>query len=1031
MAKFTAGTVPVSDYGSGVSFWNLFSYPADIKSTTQVTVEIFDGVFYRVTGTGFADTNGDSRPDTGTIQKIEIISGGIASSIYSGLSVKWTDLAAKPSSAFLLTGNDELQGSAEADRMVGYAGDDRLYGNDGDDILTGGSGDDRLEGGAGNDELYDSDGNNELFGGDGDDLLGRNSYDVSLTGNFLVDGGAGEDVWRAGFGSNTSGLNISGDAAATDAGLSLGANRTVRRVESFSLNLGSGDDTFTDRAAGGDDYVELGGGNDKAFVRAGRDEIYGGSEDQLFIDYSAAAAGLYSVLWERGNYYVSEGGSYSAAERRVGTFGTLRITIIGSDFADQLVGSAGDTVLRGEGGNDLLTPQLASDVVDGGDGIDTLAFRFSSFVQGFSGIPLQPILKSGVNIDLALSGAQRLPNYGGGGFGLDILPLGWVTVRQIENIEGTALGDQFRGNALANRLQGLKGNDLLDGRDGDDDLEGGDGNDTLIGGAGRDSLDGGAGIDTASYATATSPVTVNLGTTGAQNTGGAGIDTLRLIENATGGAGNDTLIGSSAANVLNGGAGADRMTGNAGNDVYVVDNAGDKAIETSATGGIDQVTSRITYTLGANLENLLLTGSAAIGGTGNGLANILTGNAGENALNGGSGDDRLDGAAGADTMNGGAGNDLFIVDNAADKAVEASGAGTDTVQSLVSFTLAVNVERLVLAGTAAINGAGNAGANTITGNAAANVLNGLAGADTLAGGAGGDTYVVDNVGDKVVETSSAGGTDLVKSSVSFALGANVENLTLTGSDAVSGAGNDLANTLTGNNAANYLNGGGGADRMNGGAGDDRYVVNNAGDQVTEASATGGTDGINSSVSYTLGTNLENLTLTGTEAIDGTGNALANALTGNGTRNVLSGGDGSDRIRGVGGSDTLAGGGGDDRLYGGSGADSLTGGSGKDGFHFDSALGSANVDTIADFSAASDTIFLDRDIFTGFAANGTLDAAAFRAGTAAADADDRILYDAATGEIRYDPDGAGGAAAVLFATVAAGTALTNADFVGYI
>ncbi len=337
----------------------------------------------------------------------------------------------------------------------------------------------------------------------------------------------------------------------------------------------------------------------------------------------------------------------------------------------------------------------------------------------------------------------------------------------------------------------------------------------------------------------------------------------------------------------------------------------------------------------------------------------------------------------------------------------------------------------MLAGTAAINGAGNAGANTITGNAAANVLNGLAGADSLAGGAGGDTYAVDNAGDKVIETSPAGGTDLVKSSVSFTLGANVENLTLTGSAAARAVGNDLANGLIGNGAANYLNGGGGADRMNGGAGDDRYVVNDPGDQVTEASATGGTDAINSSISYTLGANLENLTLTGTEAIDGTGNALANSLTGNGTRNVLSGGDGSDRIRGVGGSDTLIGGGGDDRLYGGSSADSLTGGSGKDGFYFDTALGSTNVDGIADFSAASDTIFLDRDIFTGLAANGTLEAEAFAAGTAAADSDDRILYNAATGEIRYDPDGAGGAAAVLFATVTRGTELTSADFVAYI
>jgi serralysin len=166
-----------------------------------------------------------------------------------------------------------------------------------------------------------------------------------------------------------------------------------------------------------------------------------------------------------------------------------------------------------------------------------------------------------------------------------------------------------------------------------------------------------------------------------------------------------------------------------------------------------------------------------------------------------------------------------------------------------------------------------------------------------------------------------------------------------------------------------------------------------------------------------------LLLTGAGAINGTGNGGANTITGNGGANVLSGGAGAD---------TLTGGGGLDDLYGGTGQDDLTGGTGADNFRFDSALSAAtNVDDILDFSVVDDTIQLDRDIFTGITVDGTLAAGAFHAGTAAADADDRIVYNAATGEIFYDADGVGGAAQILFAAVNAGTALTNADFVGYI
>ncbi|MRX52345.1 hypothetical protein GI374_18690, partial [Paracoccus sp. S-4012] len=170
---------------------------------------------------------------------------------------------------------------------------------------------------------------------------------------------------------------------------------------------------------------------------------------------------------------------------------------------------------------------------------------------------------------------------------------------------------------------------------------------------------------------------------------------------------------------------------------------------------------------------------------------------------------------------------------------------------------------------------GGAGADRLDGAGGADTLNGGLGADTLNGGAGDDIYIVDNVGDQVNEGHN-GGTDLVRTSISYALTANVENLTLTGTGNINGTGNGLANRINGNAGNNLLDGGLGADTLNGGAGDDIYIVDNVGDQVNEG-RNGGTDLVRASVSYALTANVENLTLTGTGNINGTGNDLANRI----------------------------------------------------------------------------------------------------------------------------------------------------------
>ena len=250
---------------------------------------------------------------------------------------------------------------------------------------------------------------------------------------------------------------------------------------------------------------------------------------------------------------------------------------------------------------------------------------------------------------------------------------------------------------------------------------------------------------------------------------------------------------------------------------------------------------------------------------------------------------------------------------------------------------------------------GNGGNDLLYGDAGADTLDGGAGSDTLLGGAGNDTYIVANVGDRVYETTTlggttnAGGTDTVRSSVNHALGSYVENLVLAGSSAINGTGNGLANRLTGNAAANVLDGRGGADTMLGGRGNDVYYVDNLGDRVYETTTVGGstdaggTDTVRSSVNHALGSYVENLVLTGSGSISGTGNGLANRLTGNAAANILNGG---------GGSDTLLGGGGSDRLAGGAGGDKLSGGGGADRFTFTSKVGS---DTVTDFLSGTDKL----------------------------------------------------------------------------
>ncbi|OXR31000.1 heme peroxidase [Pseudomonas jessenii] len=451
---------------------------------------------------------------------------------------------------------------------------------------------------------------------------------------------------------------------------------------------------------------------------------------------------------------------------------------------------------------------------------------------------------------------------------------------------GTAGDDVASGGAGNDILNALGGNDILNGDAGNDFLNGGAGNDQMVGGTGNDTyrVDSvgdlvveltGEGQDSVQTTLASFTLSANLehllylgaanfvGTGNASNnvmTGGGGNDTLN------GGAGNDTLIGGAGNDVLNGDAGNDAMVGGAGNDTFRVDSAGDLVVEVAGNGEDSVQTSLVSYTLGANVEHLLYTGTGNFVGNGNASNNVMTGGVGNDSLDGaggndtlmgGAGNDVLTGGAGNDAMVGGAGNDTFRVDSAGDLVVEVVGNGADSVQTtLTSYTLGANVEHMLFTGAGNFVGNGNALNNIITAGAGNDSLNGGAGNDTLLGGSGNDV----------------------------------------------------------------IDGAVGADRMEGGVGNDTFRVDSAADAVVEVAGSG-EDSVQTSLnSYTLGADAEHLLFTGVGNFVGTGNA---------SNNVMTAGVGNDTLNGAGGNDTLLGGLGDDNLDGGAGNDSVAGGAGND------------------------------------------------------------------------------------------------------
>ncbi len=533
----------------------------------------------------------------------------------------------------------------------------------------------------------------------------------------------------------------------------------------------------------------------------------------------------------------------------------------GSNFNDLLIA----------GGSATTYPGNHFENLEGLGGQDTLDANGTSNVRAdYSSAP------GAVNVNLGM-GAAFSDGYGSA----DIL-IG------ISGVRGSNGNDLITGDAL---------NNFFEGRNGDDTIDGGGGSDSIF------------------YQTANGSVVIDLATGSSSATGGLGNDTWVNVEGVRGGDFADTLIGANNVdNVLEGLAGNDRLDGRTGNDLVRYDrspNAVTVNLGTVATSNgvaankaADGFDTNDTL---AGIQSSQDTLVAVENIRGSKFGDLLVGSTASNRIEGWAGADTIDGGTGADTadyFNSVGGISINLTNN---NALNDGWGFKDTF-------VAGSIESV----------RGSAFEDSITGSAANNTLDGGLGADTMSGLNGIDVYVVDDIGDVVIESVNTGGSgDLVQSSITYSLlstanGQNtsqVEKLTLIGSAAINGTGNALTNTLTGNDADNVLDGGAGNDTMIGLGGNDTYIVAQNGDVVQEAAGKGiDTVKFSGTTGFTLSANVENLLLaSGTAGLDGTGNALANKIIGNGGANSLVGNGGNDTIDGMGGADEIDGGAGNDTL----------------------------------------------------------------------------------------------------------------------
>ncbi|NRR34123.1 type I secretion C-terminal target domain-containing protein [Oxalobacteraceae bacterium] len=923
-------------------------------------------------------------------------------------------------------GNDTLDGGGGDDSMVGGIGDDVYRVDSADDVVVeaANAGNDRVEvslasytlganletlvftgqggfngvgnglanrlvgstsggtldGGAGNDTLVASGGyacSETLLGGDGDDRIEINAT-MAPYRTVEVDGGAGNDAVVF---SNALADFFIARRSATDYVVTnkYGQEFVLRGVESivFSDTRLLVSTLNASMASRGNDALIGTDGNDTLDGDAGNDTLTGGRGDDVYVTEGNGdmivelANGGHDRVETVAEKYVL--GANIEALRFVGDkYGNF--SGIGNTLNNFIDGKAWASTLDGGAGNDTLVGGYGGNSLSGGEGDDVLMFGGGSVT----------VADGGTGTDIAIidadftSFARIRPN------ATDILLRGLYADITLRNVETVVFNDGEKTMAEIKRDIVSEYDDVLTGSDNADHLDGGLGADTMSGGLGNDNyivndvkdmiveLDGaGSGIDSVVVAW-TKPAIYTL----AVNVEDARLEETAGSSGLSGNAQNNVLFGNAAANVLMGlagddvlfGAGGnDKLLGGAGNDTYFVDELGDVLTELAGEGRDLVRTSLLSYTLGANVEELEFGDSRGATGMGNALNNRIAGERGNDRLDGGAGDDTLDGLLGNDTLIGGDGADSLIVQYG--NVVIDGGTGSDTLtlrdalfegmtvsrpnatdallERWETSILVRNVEFFVIDGVTKswaemVNNLLSDGDDFLTGGVGADSLDGGLGSDSMRGLDGDDQYTVNVAGD-VINEAADGGKDTVlvafTAASSYTLADNVEHGTVTAKVAGVGIignsldnylkGNGLANTLAGGAGSDTLDGGAGTDKLDGGSNDDLYLVDAIADVVVELAGGGNDSVISTAASYTLSVNVENLSYSDSKAFTGTGNLASNSITGNAGSDVLSGLAGDDTLIGAAGNDKLDGGIGNDSLNGGAGNDTLLGGDGDD------------------------------------------------------------------------------------------------------
>ncbi len=738
---------------------------------------------------------------------------------------------------------DVATGSITGIETLGFEGgdgNDVVYGGAGYDYLAGHGGDDFIDAGTGNDVVYYDGGNDTLTGGSGYDSVSFLDAKAGIVVDLMVSG-----LQKTAAGDVTLAGFESAEASA------FGDTLYLTDYMNMVSDTGVGDDKFY--ARGGDDsiYVTRSGGDASTIVLDGGD-----GDDRL--DYTNArvegasrkSVDVVTIIGGAGNDLIS------ASETRL-------LTIDAGSGADivgiELTGSSDESLFRITLGAGRDTLSLSADLKV------TTTMRTGTIVTDFSVTDGDVLdLRSLVAGYVDPNGVTfpRLLNYN---LAEDPFATGHLRVIQratdtLLQVDKDGLFDDANGFITVLTLQNLQASTLTAANISNSSFDLGI------------SIPSDPGLSFATARIGTAAADTLMGTAGRDRLIGlAGDDVLN------GGAGNDALLGGVGNDTLDGGTGADAMNGGADNDTYRIDNTGDSVVEIGS-GGIDTARTTSDWTMDAEVENLYVLNNASVAITGNYSANamyagsgtvtfnggfgndILYGGASADRLFGNEGDDRLDGGRNADVLEGGIGDDTYYVDDTGDRVTEMSNGGDDTVHAGIDYTLTANVERLYLTGRVALTGTGNALDNGLYGTAGGDTLVGLDGNDMLKGWAGADRLF--------------GGTGIDR--------------------------------LEGAEGVDYLDGGSGADTMSGGIDADIYIVDDAGDVVIESAANGlgGIDSVFASVDWALGNAVENLYLTGSAALSGTGNGLSNILAGNEAANVLRGGAGDDILSGGGGADTF-------------------------------------------------------------------------------------------------------------------------------